>query len=80
MSNARELVEQLVATAAHEAGATEGLVVGEFVIIIAAANGWDAEGEQITQVVVMPDGGSESRILGLIEHARVRLQADILSE
>lgn len=78
MAEMREAIEQIVRDAVSEAEATEGLVVGEFVII-AAANGWNDEGEDIHQVVVIPDGGGESRILGLVEHARCTLRADIVA-
>jgi hypothetical protein len=61
--NFRDVVEQAVREAAAEAGARQDVIVGEFVLI-ATANGWDEEGNDVSQVIVMPDGGSESRILG----------------
>ena len=67
----REAVEEAVREAAEEVGGRQGLVVGEY-ILIAAANGWDDDGETVSQVVTIP-GGSESRVLGLIEHARLTL-------
>lgn len=73
----REAVEAAIAEAVEEAQATGGLVVGEFVVI-AAAHGWDDEGDSVSQVVVIPDGGGESRILGLVEHARTTLRADVM--
>jgi hypothetical protein len=74
----RDVVEQVVHEEAAKAGARTDVVVGEFVLI-ATANGWDEEGHDVSQVIVMPDGGSESRILGLVEHARLRMHADVLS-
>jgi len=72
----RETVQAAVNDAAVAQGATAGLVVTEFVVI-AHTSGYGPDGE-VSQVVVIPDGGSESRILGLVEHARVRMQADVL--
>lgn len=53
------------------------MIVGEFVVI-ASAHGFDEEGESITQVVILPRDGSEHRILGLVDHAMIRMKADIL--
>lgn len=72
-----DAVAEAVALANTETGSTEGLVVGEFVLI-AATNGWDDDGDPISQVVVIPFGGGESRILGLIDHAHTTMRAEIL--
>lgn len=77
MADPRESVEELVREAVEETGGTQGLVLGEYVII-AAANGWSEDGEDVSQVVVIPGDGGESRILGLVEHARTTLKAEIL--
>lgn len=72
----RPAVEALVAAARAEAGAAESLVVTEF-LVIASATGWNGEGDDVTAVVLIPDGPSH-RMLGLIEEARIRFQADVL--
>ncbi len=79
MSSLREAVQAAVREAAAETGDRTDLLVSEFVVI-ATTNGWDEDGNEVSQVAVMPEDGSESRILGLIEHARVRMHADILSD
>lgn len=73
----REAVETAVRAAEAEHGGRQDMLVSEF-IVIASAHGFDDDGEPVTQVIVLPDGGSEHRILGLLEHARLRVRADIL--
>jgi hypothetical protein len=70
----RALTEALHEFADAE-GLSAGLVMTEWVII-AAAQGWDDEGDEISQVVVEPHG-TDTRVLGLVEHARQRMHSDI---
>lgn len=74
----RELIEAVVHSAQADAGTRQDTVVGEFVVI-ASAHTFDEDGDPVTQVIVIPQDGPEHRILGLVEHARIRMQADILS-
>lgn len=73
----REAVETAVRAEQEDRPDVEqNMVVGEFVVI-ASAYGF-RDGDDVTQVVIIPIGGSEHRILGLLEHARVRMHADVL--
>lgn len=72
-----EAVAAEVHNEAEEHRATPGLTVTEYVVI-AAASGWDDQGQEVTQVVVIPSG-SEHRIAGLLRHATVRMDAEIVS-
>lgn len=72
MTDLRAAVEAAVLEEVDQAG-----VVSEFVVI-ASVQAFGADGDDLTAVVVIPDGGSEHRVLGLIEHARIRLRAEIL--
>lgn len=75
----RDAVQAAVRQAQVDHDGARNMVLGEFVII-ASAHGFDTEdGEALTQVAIIPRDGSEHRILGLVEHARIRMQADILT-
>lgn len=54
-----------------------GLVLTGWVVV-AAAKGFDDEGEAVTQVLVMPSQLAEFEVLGLLRHAVIRTEADIV--
>lgn len=58
--------------------ARPGMIVTD-IVVIAAATGYDADGEQVTGVYIVPDA-SEHAMLGLLDHARIRVQASILDD
>lgn len=78
MSDLRVAVEAAVREATAESGTRDDLLVSEF-LVIAATNGWDDDGNDVSQVVIIPEDGSEHRILGLLEHARIRMGRDVLA-
>jgi hypothetical protein len=72
----RELVEQVVRSAVERVGGRPGMVISEF-IVVAHTSGWDDDGNEISQVVRVPDG-SWSRVLGLLREAQVRYETEII--
>ena len=54
------------------------LVLVEFVVI-AARKGWNAEGQDVTQVVMIPHGGADHQIAGLLRDATLRMDAEMMS-
>lgn len=77
MSDLDDAVTAAVHTEAAEHRAQAGLTVTEYVLIAATA-GWDADGHEVTQVVIIPSG-SNHRIAGLLREATVRMDAEIVS-
>lgn len=81
---ATDELRDAVAKACHsEAETRDGeiirdLLLAEFVVV-ACRQGWDAEGEPVTQVFVIPADGPEHRILGLLRTAVLRFEADELN-
>lgn len=71
------ILEQIRSTVGEE-GLTPGLVLTNYVVI-AACSGWDAEGEPVTQVTVIPHGPYYA-IGGLLHEATIRNDADTLGE
>lgn len=61
---------------ALDAGMEPGLMLTSWVVI-AAAKGFAPDGAPVTQVLIMPDA-PEHELLGLIDHAHIRVQAGIL--
>ncbi len=53
-------------------------IVGEY-LLIAATHGFDHDGDQTTEVIVIPDG-TPCRTLGLVHTARLMLERDVLEE
>lgn len=74
MSGLEDAVRAAVAEAADDSDATPGLVVTDY-IVVAAARGWDDDGEPVTQVVTIPSGPGYA-MSGLLHEATVRLDAD----
>ena len=59
-----------------EAGGTPGLVLTNYVVV-AAMEGWDSDGHEIVQVVVLPHGPGYA-VGGLLHEATIRNDADTL--
>jgi hypothetical protein len=72
VTDLRPAVEKAVLAEVDQAG-----VVSEFVVV-ASVQAFGDDGDDLTAVVMLPDGGSAHRILGLLEHARLSIRADIL--
>jgi hypothetical protein len=62
---------------ADEHRAAAGLALTEYVVI-ASTSGWNDQGQEVSQVVIMPSG-SQHRIAGLLREATVRIDAEMLS-
>ncbi len=73
--NLREVVEQTVRDQLGQNPDTA--IVGEYVLI-AATHGFDQDGDQTSQIVILPDGSPHSRILGLVHMARAMLEREAL--
>lgn len=56
---------------------SQSVTVAEFVVI-AACIGWNTEGDEISQVTMIPDGALH-RIGGLVNEAKVRIDAETVS-
>lgn len=76
VSAARAAVEQLVNDTRADTGGDQPLVVTEFVIVAAAA-GWNEDGDRVTAVTIIPEG-ADHQVLGLLESARIRFQAGLV--
>jgi hypothetical protein len=59
--------------------AHEGLLLQEFVVV-ASLTGFDEQGNRITQVAIIPIDGPNHRIMGLLEEAKIRFEADMLDD
>jgi hypothetical protein len=53
------------------------LLLLEFVVV-ACRKGFDDEGKEITQIVLIPDGGADHQIAGLLRNATIRMDAEML--
>lgn len=51
------------------------MILSEFVIV-ACRQGWNRDGEPVTQVMVIPGDGPEHRILGLLHAAILRFESE----
>jgi len=65
------------ATETPDGDVIENLILNEFVIV-ASRVGWDGEGDNVTQVVMIPVDGPDHRIMGLLRNATLRMDADVL--
>jgi hypothetical protein len=73
----RAVVAKACTEQATQDDVADNLILNEF-IIVAARVGWDAEGENVTQIVVVPVDGPNHRILGLLRDAEIRIEAETL--
>ena len=71
MSVFEEALRDKIAANITETGGTPGLVLTDW-IVIAAMAGWDDDGDDISQVVVIPHAAMHVA-MGLLHHAGVRL-------
>lgn len=71
--------ELTAAVEAHvqRAASTPGLVLVDWVLV-AATQGWNDEGDDVTAVTITPGGGPWYRICGLLDEARERFHADLI--
>lgn len=80
MDEADERLADAIRAHAHasvgEAGGTPGLLLTNYVVV-AAMEGWDADGNERVQVVVIPHGPGYA-IGGLLHEATIRNDADTL--
>lgn len=53
------------------------LLLMEFVVV-ASRRGFDEEGRPVTQVIMIPDGGADHQIAGLLRNATIRMDAEML--
>lgn len=72
-----EPLDTAVAGAVLAESLTPGLLVKGY-IVIAAATGFDNDGDQVTAVTILPGEMPVHECLGLIEHARIRFHANVL--
>lgn len=79
-SELRAAVEKACHGGAEAAGGEviADLVLVEFVVI-AARKGWNADGADVTQIVMIPDGGADHQIAGLLRNATLRLDAEMMA-
>lgn len=76
----REAVREASRSSIEEHGGEPGMIMAE-IVVIAAFQGWDsANGEPLSQVVILPMDGPNHRINGLLHEARIRMEADILGD
>lgn len=73
-----DAIRAAIPAAVDEAGATPGMVMTDYVVV-AATRGWSADGDPITQVVVIPEGPGYA-ISGLLHEAVLRMDADSLDQ
>jgi hypothetical protein len=82
MSSASEeltaAVQAAVTREADEHRAEPGLALTEF-LVLASAQGWNADGKPVAQVILIPSDAPVHRIVGLLVHAEERFRAEILS-
>lgn len=63
----------------QEAAATPGLLLIDW-IVVAATQGWNDDGDQVTAVTITPGGGAAYRMMGLLDEAMTRFRADLVEE
>jgi hypothetical protein len=63
----------------YEGEIIRDLILSEFVVV-ACRQGWQADGEPVAQVFVIPDGGPEHRIVGLLDEALKRYRVGDLPD
>ncbi len=74
-----QAVEQACIEEAAANGELEQQMMLSNFVIVAARTGVDPDGDPVTQVHVIPDGGSNHIMLGLLQEAQIRFQASVLS-
>lgn len=79
MSALYDAVNAALAEEIAQRRASPGLLLTEF-IVVAYATGWNDDGEQISQVVIIPDGNSPiHHMTGLLHDAITRFDAERLA-
>jgi len=69
-----EALRDKVAANIAVSGGTPGLILTDW-IVVAGMTGWDSDGNDLSQVVVIPQAAMHVA-MGLLHHATIRLDAE----